>query len=147
MAYGYRTDPSVPAFADDKPIVIFDGNCVLCSRSARFTMWADRSKRLRLLAAQTPLGAALYRHLDLDPVNYETMIVLENGVARFRSDAALRIAEVLGFPWSVATVARVVPAHWRDRFYNFVARHRIQWFGARATCFRPEPEDADRFLG
>ena len=29
-AYSYRNDPAVPAFPDERPIVIFDGNCVLC---------------------------------------------------------------------------------------------------------------------
>ena len=66
MAYSYRTDPFVPAFADDRPVVISDGECVLCSRSARFILKTDRHRRLRLLAAQSPLGAALYRHFRLD---------------------------------------------------------------------------------
>jgi predicted DCC family thiol-disulfide oxidoreductase YuxK len=146
MAYSYRTDPSVPAFADDRPIVTFDGACVFCSRSARLIMWADRKRRFRLLAAQTPLGAALYRHFRLDPFAYETMILLENGVPLFRSEAALRIASLLGFPWSMASLARVVPRTWRDRIYDIVARNRIRWFGARTTCFCPDPADADRFL-
>ena len=147
MAYTYRTDPSVPAFADDKPIVLFDGECVFCSRSARFIMWADRRRRLRLLAAQTPLGAALYRHFRLEPAAYETMILLENGVPRFRSDAGLRIAALLGLPWSMASLARIVPRPWRDGLYSVVARNRIRWFGARTSCFRPDPADADRFIG
>ena len=29
--YSYRHDPAVPPFADDKPIIIFDGYCSLCS--------------------------------------------------------------------------------------------------------------------
>ncbi|WP_294767065.1 hypothetical protein [uncultured Rhodoferax sp.] len=30
-AYSYRSDARVPPFADDKPIIVFDGHCVLCS--------------------------------------------------------------------------------------------------------------------
>ena len=30
--YSYRADAAVPAFPDDKPIIVFDGKCVLCSR-------------------------------------------------------------------------------------------------------------------
>lgn len=29
--YSYRHDPAVPPFADDKPIIIFDGCCALFS--------------------------------------------------------------------------------------------------------------------
>lgn len=35
-ARSYRADAAVPAFPDDKPIIVFDGNCVLCSR---FRAW------------------------------------------------------------------------------------------------------------
>ena len=30
-AYSYRHDPAVPKFSDDRPIIIFDGYCALCS--------------------------------------------------------------------------------------------------------------------
>jgi predicted DCC family thiol-disulfide oxidoreductase YuxK len=69
--YSWRGDPSVPAFADDRPVLIFDGHCVLCSSFARFILRHDRERRFRLLAAQTPLGTALYRHLGLHPIDYE----------------------------------------------------------------------------
>jgi hypothetical protein len=29
-AHSYRRDPAVPAFPDDRPIIIFDGYCALC---------------------------------------------------------------------------------------------------------------------
>jgi predicted DCC family thiol-disulfide oxidoreductase YuxK len=61
-AFSYRNDPAVPAFPDDRPILIFDGNCVLCSSFAQFILRHDKAHRLRLMAAQTTLGAALYRH-------------------------------------------------------------------------------------
>jgi hypothetical protein len=34
--FSYRSDPAVPSFPDDRPIIIFYGHCVLCSRFARF---------------------------------------------------------------------------------------------------------------
>ena len=59
-AYSYRRDSAVPSFPDDKPIIIFDGKCVLCSGFARFVLTHDRRRRFRLLPAQTPLGTALF---------------------------------------------------------------------------------------
>jgi hypothetical protein len=29
--YSYRCDSAVPSFPDDRPIIIFDGYCALCS--------------------------------------------------------------------------------------------------------------------
>ena len=144
--YSYRKDAAVPPFADDKPIIIFDGLCVLCSTAATFVLRHDRSGVFRLLAAQSPIGAALYSHYGLDRQDYETMILIADGVAFLKSEAAIRIAEGLGFPWSLAMVFRIVPLGWRDRFYAWVARNRLKWFGKRDICFLPDPRHADRFL-
>lgn len=145
--YDYRSDPAVPRFADDRPIIIFDGKCVLCSWFARFILRTDRTGRFRLLAAQSQLGTALYNHLGLDPIGYETYVLLEDGKAFLRSEASLRIFAGLRAPWPALTaLGRFVPLSLRDGVYNFVARHRLQWFGARETCYLPEPSQADRFL-
>ena len=36
--YSYRADPAVPAFPDDKGLVVFDGVCVLCSGFVQFVI-------------------------------------------------------------------------------------------------------------
>jgi predicted DCC family thiol-disulfide oxidoreductase YuxK len=144
--FSYRDDPAVPHFPDDRPIIVFDGKCVLCSGFAQFVMRHDRAATFRLLAAQSPLGDALYRHFELDPVNYETYILLQDGVAYFRSEAAIRILEGLTLPWRLASIGRACPLRIRDRLYDFVARHRLGWFGARPACYIPNAVEADRFL-
>ena len=144
--FSYRADAAVPHFPDDRPIIVFDGKCVLCSRFAQFVMRRDRAAKFRLLAAQSPLGDALYRHFGLDPVNYQTYILLQNGIAYFRSEAAIRILEGLGPPWRLASICRVCPLPVRDRLYDFIARHRLDWFGARPACYVPNAAEADRFL-
>jgi predicted DCC family thiol-disulfide oxidoreductase YuxK len=146
-AFSYRGDPAVPAFPDDRPILIFDGNCVLCSSFAQFILRTDRKRRFRLMAAQTPLGAALYTHFGLNPVDYETNILVEDGRAWLKSEGSIRIFERLGFPWSLLSVARVLPRPLRDWLYEIVARNRLRWFGVRATCYLPDPSEADRFIG
>lgn len=145
-AFGYRDDPSVPSFPDDRPIIIFDGKCVMCSAFARFILREDRSRRFRLLAAQTPIGTALYRYFGLDPVAYETNILLEDGRAWFKMEGSIRIFEALGFPYTMIGVLRVLPRPWRDGLYEFIARNRLRWFGARESCYLPDPAEADRFI-
>jgi predicted DCC family thiol-disulfide oxidoreductase YuxK len=144
--YSYREDTAVPPFADDKPIIIFDGYCALCSGWASFVLRHDRIGKYRLLSAQSPLGYALYVHYGLDPLDYETNILIADGVAWFKSEGSIRMAEGLGFPWSLAGVFRVLPMRWRDRLYETLARNRLKWFGKRETCYLPDPALADRFL-
>ena len=145
--YEYRADPVVPGFADERFVIVFDGKCVLCSSFAQFILRKDRHARFRLLAAQSELGSALYWHFGLDPVSYETYVLLQDGKAYFRSEASIRIVDGLGGAWSLfATLARLVPASLRDALYNVIARNRLRWFGAREQCYLPEPSQADRFL-
>jgi predicted DCC family thiol-disulfide oxidoreductase YuxK len=144
--YGYRGDPLVPAFPDDRPIIVFDGHCALCSGWVSFVLRHDRAAAFRLLPAQTALGAALYRHYRLDPEDYETNILIADGVAFFKSESAIRMLERLGAPWSWARGLRLLPASLRDWLYEIVARNRLRWFGRRDQCFISAPRYEDRFL-
>jgi predicted DCC family thiol-disulfide oxidoreductase YuxK len=144
--YGYRSDPRLPAFADDRPILIFDAKCMLCSRWADVVLRYDRSGRYRLLSAQSPLGHALYVHYGLDPENYDTIILLSGGVAYFKAEGAIRLAGDLGFPWSLAGALRMLPRSAADALYDWLARNRFKLFGRRATCYVPRAEDRDRFI-
>ena len=144
--HSYRGDPAVPPFADDRPVIIFDGECVACSGSARFVLRHDKRRRYRFLAAQTPLGRALYGHYGLHAQDYETMILIADGSAVFKSEAVIRIAEGLGFPWSMAAALRILPLRWRDRLYDVLARNRLRILGRRESCYLPTPTEADRFI-
>ena len=147
VAYGYRSDPDVPAFPDDRPIIVFDGYCALCSGWARFVLRHDREGRFRLLTAQSPLGRALYVHYGLHPDDYETNILIADGRAWFKSEGSIRMAEGLGWPWKLGGVFRVLPIALRDRLYAMIARNRLRLFGKRQTCYAPDGRYADRFLG
>ena len=144
--YSWRSDPEVPAFPDTHPLIVFDGECVLCSANARFVLRHDRRRRFRLTVAQGPLGAALYRHFALGAGEEGTILVLDGGRLLTDSDAALAIAAGLGWPWRIAAALRVVPRPLRDPLYRWVARNRFRWFGRRETCWMPEPADSERIL-
>ena len=143
--YSYRSDAAVPGFPDDRALIVFDGACVLCSGSAQFVLRHDRHGRFRVAAAQSPLGAALYRHYGLNADTYETNLLIRDGRPWLKSEAVLRIAEALGFPWSLAAAARVLPLRLRDRLYDMLARNRFRLLGRREVCLLGQPGD-DRFL-
>lgn len=144
--YSYRTDPGVPAFPDDAPIVVFDGVCALCSATTQFILTHDRERRLRFVVAQSSLGQALYRHFGLKSEDFETIILLENGAPLTKSDSAIRILELVGQPWSLLRFCRIAPRSLRDTLYDVVARHRYRWFGVRQNCFLPSAADRARFI-
>lgn len=144
--YSYRDDPNVPAFKDDKPVVVFDGHCVLCSRWANTIIKHDTQKRLRLLAAQSPLGEALYAHYGLKSGDYDTNLLIQDGRVRMKSDGSIAMCEIMGGWWKLFSLLRIIPRALRDIVYGMIARRRLKWFGKRDICFLPPPDAKDRFL-
>jgi predicted DCC family thiol-disulfide oxidoreductase YuxK len=144
--YSYRDDVSVPAFPDDQPLLVFDGDCALCSASVRFVLDRDRARRFRFASAQSPLGRALLTHYRLDPEAPASNILLHRGRAHFKSAAVLRSADLLGWPWSLAAAGRVIPRPLRDLIYDVVARTRRHWLRRSPSCFLPSGLETNRFL-
>jgi predicted DCC family thiol-disulfide oxidoreductase YuxK len=131
---------------DERPIIVFDGMCVLCSANAQFILRNDRVGRFRLAAMQSEAGAALLRRFGIDPNDPETIIVVEGDRALRDSDAVIAIYRGLGFPWALAGAARWFPRRLRDPVYRWVARNRYRMFGRRESCWVPAPELQGRLL-
>ena len=145
-AYSYRDDPRVPAFPDDKPLIVFDGECGFCSRDIDFVLRHDKKQLFRFTPAQSPLGTALLRHYGFRTDNYETSLLIENGFALPYSDGVLRVLELLGGTTGMAAALRVVPRFIRDGAYKAVGRNRMKIAERRRTCRMPTPEERERFL-
>lgn len=147
VPYSYRGDPSVPAFDDSAPLVIFDGTCVLCSRGVIWMLARDPYGATRFAAIQDAVPRALYAHYGLDADAFDTFMVVANGVAHTRWRGVIAAGRALPWPWRVlAGAASIVPNALGDRIYDVVQRNRIKWFGRRETCLRPTPDIVKRFL-
>lgn len=128
------------------PIIIFDGDCVLCSANARLVLEHDQRGLFRLAAMQGDVGRALMLASGVDPDDPDTLLLIDGEVLHRNSDAALAIYEGLGWPWQVMGMARIIPRSLRDSLYRWVARNRYRLFGQRAQCFVPRPEWKERLL-
>ena len=130
-------------------IVLFDGVCNLCSGSVRFIVARDPKAHFRFAPLQSDAARRACAEVGATPpaaVEPDTIIVIADGRALERSDAALAIAARLPFPWPIFGVFRVLPHGLRDRLYRVVAKNRYRWFGKSDTCMVPTPELRARFL-
>ncbi len=127
-------------------ILIFDGDCVLCSANARFVLQHDKRGLFRLAAMQGEAGTALMRDAGIDAAHPDTIILLDGARVRRESDAVIAIFEKLGWPWRVAGAARLIPARLRDAAYRWIARNRYRLFGRKDQCFVPRKEWEGRLL-
>jgi predicted DCC family thiol-disulfide oxidoreductase YuxK len=142
--YSYRRDPAVPQFPDDEPLFVFDGHCVLCSTGASWLM-RHAGGRVRFASAQSPLGAALCRHFDMDPD--KTYLLVANGAASGESTGYLRLCRLLGGRWRLLLLFGLIPRVVRDRAYGIVARNRYRWFGKVDQCAILSKEERAQLLG
>ena len=136
---------TTPAIAIDHPVVLFDGCCSLCSAAVNFIMKHDGRDRFRFASLQSPVAAELLHQHGL-PNDLDTVVAIVGGHAFTHSTAVLRIAAELDSPWPLAAVAALVPKHLRDGAYEFVSKHRAQWFGRKKECRMPTESDRQRFL-
>lgn len=130
----------------NRPIIVFDDVCVLCSANARFVLRFDRANHFLLASMQGEVGAALYRRFGIDPSDPDTLIIVDSNRALRDSDAVLAIWDGLGWPWLAVCIFRLVPRVLRDTVYRWVARNRYHIFGKREACWAPTPEQRLRVL-
>ncbi len=128
-------------------LLLYDGECALCNFSVQFVLQHDPDAQFRFASLQSPLGRQLLERHHLDRQTTDSLVLIEEpGGCFVRSEAALRVAMRLRKPWAWLGCFRILPTRWRDAVYDWVARHRIRWFGRPDTCWMPQPEWRDRFL-
>lgn len=127
-------------------LLLFDGVCHLCDGAVQFILRHDQQDKIHFASIQSELGSRLYREHGLDPDTPQSMLLITPDGVLQESDAALEIARLLGWPWSLAGLLRLIPHFLRDPVYRFIASHRYQWFGRHDHCMLPKPEWRQRFL-
>jgi predicted DCC family thiol-disulfide oxidoreductase YuxK len=126
-------------------LILFDGDCVLCSRWARFVHARDIAARFRFVAIQSPFGHALAERFGINTSDPDTNLAVIAGRVFFKSDTALAILRALP-GWGWASIALIVPRPVRNWFYDRVARNRYRWFGRRERCWAGDPAFRHRII-
>lgn len=131
-----------------KPLLVFDGVCVLCSRILCLVMWADRkAQRLQYATAQSDLGQKMLSQYSYDLDEYETILLISaDGDLSVKSDSVIEIAKILGGAWHLLRLLKILPKSWRDKLYDFVAKRRYHWFGKSDYCERIPEKYLNRII-
>jgi predicted DCC family thiol-disulfide oxidoreductase YuxK len=126
-------------------LILFDGVCVLCSRSVQFVLERDRDRWFRFTPIQSSLGRALALRLGISLQAPETNAVIVRGRAHFKADSAIEVLRLLPRrSWSRAFL--LVPRALRDFIYDRVAQNRYRLFGRTESCMAPTPNLRARFV-
>lgn len=121
---------------EGKIVIQFDGMCVLCSRTVKFLLKADRHDKFRF---QTLQRAG-------ETQTPETVIVTDSSRSYYYFDAVLKIGKELGGIYQLIVVFKILPRKWRNRIYLWIARNRFKWFGKRVYCYLPTDRERKKFI-
>ena len=127
-------------------LLLFDGECNLCSRLVQFILRHDHNALFRFAALRSGTGRHILHEHGLHAPEFNSIVYLRNGRLLTRSTAVLHVARDLGGGWSAAYVLLLLPLFLRDAVYNLVARRRYRWFGRSPACMVPAGEYQNRFL-
>lgn len=138
---------SILKIPTDKPILLFDGVCNLCSEFVQFVILRDPQAKFRFAALQSEVGQQLLQTAQMPTNEINTVVLYENDQFYTHSDVSLRVARHLGGWWTFFTIFKIIPQFLRDGIYNWIARNRYRWFGKQESCMIPTPDLKARFLG
>ena len=130
----------------DRPVILYDGICNLCNSSVRFILKHDTREKFLFSSLQSDASKKLLLHLNYKIIEMNSILLVENGQIHEKSDAVLKIASGLSFPWNLSAAFRILPRKVRDSIYDFVARNRYRWFGKRDSCVYTVNTYENRFI-
>lgn len=130
-------------------LILFDGVCNLCNAWVNAVIDRDRRARFRFASLQSEAGRRAIEAAGAGAGLHEqpqSIVLIDAEGLHLRSEAVLRVAAGLGFPWSWSALGRILPRGLRDAAYDAIARRRYRWFGRSQSCRVPTPELRARFL-
>ncbi len=126
-------------------VILFDGVCIFCSRWVAFVIARDTQKLFRFTPIQSAFGAEIADRFGIDRLAPETNALIVDGMAYFKSDAAIEVLQRLP-RWGWIRILRLLPRVVRNAGYDLIARNRYRIFGQTDACMMPTPEIRARFV-
>lgn len=128
---------------NEQPIVFFDGICKFCHGSVNLLVALDTNRKLRFASLQSKIGDEISKRLNPIP---DSILLSYQGKVFIKSEAVLTIVQLLGFPYNLLGVFKIIPPFIRDFLYDMVAKNRYKIFGKFETCRMPDAFDKERFI-
>ena len=130
-------------------LVLYDGECGVCSRIVRWLIDTDRRGLLRFAPLQGVTANELRQRWHDLPTDLDSVVYVERSSegerVSWRSEAFFRLCRVLGGPWRAVAALEWLPRPLTDAAYKAFARRR-HLFGAPPACGIPSPAERARFL-
>lgn len=129
-----------------RDLIVFDGECVLCSGFFRFMVRHDTQERFAFALAQSSVGQGCYAALGMPLDDFQSNLVIKDGWIYTDLDAFAAAMSALRWPWRLLRAAAWLPGGLKRPMYNAIAKNRYSLFGRYQTCIVPDHTLKARFL-
>ena len=129
----------------DKPIVFFDGECIMCNKFVDILLAIDKIGTIMIAPLQGQTATQFLPPLPHNRAEW-SIFYIEQGMIYEQSDAFLHICHRLGGLWSILSLLKIIPRPIRNAIYRIIARNRYRLFGRNSTCRLPSEVEKSRFL-
>ncbi|KAG6466995.1 hypothetical protein ZIOFF_075179 [Zingiber officinale] len=143
-------------------VVIYDGVCHLCHRGVKWIIKKDKYKKIKFCCVQSKTAEPYFRLCSVDRGDVLKRFMFVEGPGAYYEGStvkdyfdpalldartALKVASYLPFPYSALSAMLILPAPLRDAAYDYVAKHRYNWFGKEDECIVMQEKDLlERFI-
>lgn len=127
-----------------EPVLLYDGECGLCSFAVQFILRYEKDNRLKFATLQSAWAKDILHNSANVPANLDSVVLLQNNSIYIKSRAITRIAPYLKFPFNLLGVFKIIPTFIANRMYDWIAQNRQRFFKAR--CHIISKEQSDRFI-
>jgi predicted DCC family thiol-disulfide oxidoreductase YuxK len=120
-------------------VLLMDGDCGLCTRSAVFLHPRLRDPQsMRFIAIESEEGRSIISDFPQKLRDADTVYLVRNGQPYMRSSAAIRCLLYLKWHYRILyPFAWIVPLPLRNLVYRIVAKYRLKFFSQPEVCIFP----------
>ena len=129
-----------------KSVILFDGYCNLCNSQVNSILRFDSKKFFYFSNLDSSFSKKVIKENKVESLEGKTIILFHNNKIIIKSNAAIKIAYLLGGFFKIFIIFKILPNLIRDGIYDVISRNRYRWFGKSDSCYIPKKEILDRFI-
>ena len=129
-----------------KSVILFDGYCNLCNSQVNSILRFDSKKFFYFSNLDSSFSKKVIKENKVESLEGKTIILFHNNKIIIKSNAAIKIAYLLGGFFKIFIIFKILPNFIRDGIYDVISRNRYRWFGKSDSCYIPKKEILDRFI-
>ena len=130
----------------NKSVILFDGYCNLCNSQVNSILRFDSKKIFYFSNLDSSFSKKVIKENKVESLEGKTIILYHNNKIIIKSNAAIKIAYLLGGFFKIFIIFKILPNFVRDWIYDVISRNRYRWFGKSDSCYIPKKEILDRFI-